>query len=402
MKYITADYIFPGAAAPMKNGFILAEDDGTIAAISSAELPPENNRDANCQLQIFDGIITPGFVNAHCHLELSYLKNQIAQGSGLTRFVKEILAVRNNYSLENILQAIDVAEKEMFESGIVAVADIANDDYTFAKKAASKIYFHTLLEAFDIVKSRAESVFENCINLSEKLKQVAPHNSNYSIVPHAPYTVTPALFELIETIAAIDNSIQSIHNQECLAEAQLFISKSGAMFDFFNNAGTAMQQFEATGKNSLHSVLPLLNSKCKTLLVHNTFTTKEDIAFAEALHKKLYWCFCPNANLYIENALPQFQNFIDANVKCCVGTDSYASNRSLNILDELKTISKHEPAIPLQTLLTWATQNGAEYLGIEKTFGSIEVGKKPGLNLIENVDLENLKLTDSSTVRKIC
>jgi cytosine/adenosine deaminase-related metal-dependent hydrolase len=397
MKYITADYIFPITSAPIKNGFVLVDDDGVITSVSSKPLPT-----ANCQLHTYRGILIPGFINAHCHLELSYLKNQIAQGSGLTGFVKEILAIRNNYSLETILQAIEVAEKEMFDNGIVAVADIANDDYTFVKKAASKIYFHTLLEAFDIVKSRAESVFENCINLSEKLKQIAPDNSNYSIVPHAPYTVTPTLFELLETFAGISHSIQSMHNQECLAEAELFINKSGVMYDFFNAAGTAMQQFEATGKNSLQSVLPLLNPDCKTLLVHNTFTSKEDIAFAEALHKKLYWCFCPNANLYIENALPPFQNFVDANVKCCVGTDSYASNWSLNILDELKTISKHEPSIPLQTLLTWATQNGAEYLGIEKTFGSMEAGKKPGLNLIENVDLENLKLTATSRVRKIC
>lgn len=397
MKYITADYIFPITSAPIKNGFVLVEDDGTIASISSRELLIDN-----CPLQTYNGIITPGFVNAHCHLELSYLKNQIAQGSGLTGFVNAILAIRNNYSIENILQAIEVAEKEMYENGIVAVADIANNNYTFAKKATSKIYFHTLLEAFDIVKERAESVFENCINLGEKLKQVAADNSSYSIVPHAPYTVTPTLFELLETFSGISHSIQSMHNQECLAEAELFINKSGAMFDFFSVAGTAMQQFEATGKNSLQSVLPFLNPLCKTLLVHNTFTSKEDIAYAEALHKKLYWCFCPNANLYIENALPLFQNFIDANLKCCVGTDSYASNWSLSILDELKTITKHEPAIPLQTLLTWATQNGAEYLGIEETFGSIETGKKPGLNLIENVDLENLKLTPLSTLSKIC
>lgn len=397
MKYFTADYIFPITSAPIKNGFVLTDDDGTIISVSN-----KVSETLNLKPETLKGIITPGFVNAHCHLELSYLKNQIAAGSGLTNFVKEILAIRNNFSLDAIHDAIEVAEKEMYQNGIVAVADIANDDYTFDKKAKSKIYFHTLLEAFDIVKERAETVFENCLNLGEKLNQITPNNCSNSIVPHAPYTVTPTLFELIETVAGINSSIQSIHNQECLAEAELFINKSGAMFDYFNAAGTAMQQFEATGKNSLRSVLPLLNSDCKTLLVHNTFTSKEDIEFAEALHKKLFWCFCPNANLYIENALPQFQNFIDSHVKCCVGTDSYASNWSLNILDELKTISKNNSDISLHTLLTWATQNGAEYLGIEKTFGSLDVGKKPGLNLIEDVDLENLKLTSASTVRKIC
>src|SRR5205085_587771 len=92
----------------------------------------------NYKPETLNGIIIPGFINAHCHLELSYLKNQIQQGSGLTGFIKEILAIRNNYSMEIIQQALIDAEKEMYDNGIVAVADIGNDDYTFAKKAESK------------------------------------------------------------------------------------------------------------------------------------------------------------------------------------------------------------------------------------------------------------------------
>jgi len=396
MKYITADYIFPITSPPIKNGFVLIDDDGTILEISQNEI-----KTSNLKPETLNGFIVPGFINAHCHLELSYLKNQIPQGSGLTNFIKEILAIRNNYSLEIIQQALIDGEKEMYENGIVAMADIANDDYTFAKKAESKIYFHTLPEAFDIVKERADATFKRCVALGEQLKTVAPRNSNYSIVPHAPYTVTPTLFEMIKNFAAKNNSIQSIHNQECEAESELFKNKTGAMYELFSNAGDAMQQFAATGKNSLQTILPLMNVESKTLLVHNTFTSKEDIEWAQQQHKKLYWCFCPNANLYIENRLPAFENFIAANAKCCVGTDSYASNWTLNILDELKTIAKHNPEIPLQTLLAWATINGAHYLGIEKTFGSIERGKKPGLNLIENVDLKKLRLTESSSVKKI-
>lgn len=396
MKYFTADYIFPITSAPIKNGFVLVDDDGTIISITD-----QPDKTLNLKPETLNGFITPGFINAHCHLELSYLKNQITPGTGLPGFIKEILAIRNNYSLELIKQTIVDAEKEMYENGIIAVADIANDDYTFAKKSESKIYFHTMLEAFDIVKERAELQFNRCVELSEQLKKVAPRNANNSIVPHAPYTVTPTLFELLKSFASKTNSIQSMHNQECIAESTLFETKTGAMFELFSNVGTAMQQFEATGKNSLQSVLPLMNKDSKTLLVHNTFTSKADIEWAQQQHKNLYWCFCPNANLYIENKLPQFENFITTNAKCCVGTDSYASNWSLNILDELKTITKHNASIPLQTKLTWTTYNGAEFLGIEKTAGSIEAGKKPGLNLIEHVDLKNVNLTSSSTVKKL-
>lgn len=396
MRCFNADYIFPVNSEPVKNGYVITDDEGAILSVTGQL--PENGI---TQTETFSGFIVPGFINAHCHLELSYLKNQIPPCGGLTLFIKEILAIRNNYSLENIKQAVIDGDKEMYENGIVAVADISNDDYSFHQKSLSSIYYHTLLEAFDIVKERAQETFSKCIELGKKLVSTVPANSNFSIVPHAAYTVTPFLFDMIKKHSRQQHTIQSMHNQECKAESDLFINRNGDMFEFFTQMGDAMEQFNATGKNSLKSVLQMINRNSRTLLVHNTFTSKGDIEWAHSHHKILYWCFCPNANLYIENRLPDFENFISANANCCIGTDSYASNYSLSILDELKTIAENNSSIPLQTLLTWATINGAEYLGIEKTFGTIETGKKPGLNLISNVDLKNLQINPSSTVTRI-
>ena len=131
------------------------------------------------------------------------------------------------------------------------------------------------------------------------------------------------------------------------------------------------------------------------LLVHNTFTQKEDIAFAKNAPIDVYWCFCPNANEFIEGTQPDYALFL--NEKCTIGTDSYASNWSLSILDELKTISNKNPDIPLEKLIKWGTYNGAQFLGFHQ-LGSIEKGKSPGLNLIENVQLGPFKLTEKSRV----
>ena len=132
------------------------------------------------------------------------------------------------------------------------------------------------------------------------------------------------------------------------------------------------------------------------LLVHNTFTNAEDIAFARSYSNTIYWCFCPNANEYIEKQQPDYSLF--KNEKCTIGTDSLASNWSLSILDELKTIANKDSSISLETLIKWATFNGAQFLGFSK-LGSIEKGKQPGLNLMSN--LNGMNLIASSSVKRI-
>ena len=119
------------------------------------------------------------------------------------------------------------------------------------------------------------------------------------------------------------------------------------------------------------------------MLVHNTFTNKHDIEFAKLLHYQLFWCLCPNANLYIENTLPNINLLLEEGCNLTIGTDSLASNTSLSIFDEISTIIKHYPAIKLEHLLRAATFNGAKFLGIENDFGLIEKNKNPGINLIK-------------------
>jgi cytosine/adenosine deaminase-related metal-dependent hydrolase len=125
----------------------------------------------------------------------------------------------------------------------------------------------------------------------------------------------------------------------------------------------------------------------------------KDISFVNRLDRDITWCFCPNANLYIENRLPKLDIFVANGLKMSLGTDSLASNDKLCMLSELKTISKHFPSISLDTSIAWATLNGAMHLGIDRKFGSLEVGKRPGLNLITAMD--GLNLTEASAVSKL-
>ncbi|MFC2138814.1 amidohydrolase family protein [Bacteroidota bacterium] len=134
------------------------------------------------------------------------------------------------------------------------------------------------------------------------------------------------------------------------------------------------------------------------LFIHNIFTSEEDMQYLNDYLEKIYWVLCPNSNLYIENKLPRVDLIRRYSNNIAIGTDSLSSNHKLSVLEEIKTISKAFPSISLEELISWATINGAKALGIDDKYGSIEIGKNPGLNLIKSLDLSNLNLTDNSQV----
>jgi cytosine/adenosine deaminase-related metal-dependent hydrolase len=142
-------------------------------------------------------------------------------------------------------------------------------------------------------------------------------------------------------------------------------------------------------------VIEYFPSDKKLLLVHNTESTEDDFKVALKKNPETFFCTCPNANLYIESKLPDYSIWKNYPDQICIGTDSTSSNHQLSILEEMKTIQKHDSAQTTEKLIQWGTLNGAKFFGWEKELGSIEVGKKPGLNLIsglENGTLEGSKL----------
>jgi len=392
-RKIAAHYVFTGIGKPIKNGILTVDDSGKILDISQSN---ENLREV-AGLEFYSGILIPGFVNTHCHLELSHLKGKINEHTGLPGFVSQINQTRQADDSE-IKKAIKKADADMWYNGIVAVGDISNTNHSFETKANSKIVYHTLLEIFTTNPGMVDKQFENAKKLDNQLKSLGLASS---IVPHAPYSVTPAMFDLIRDHDAENKQIISIHNQECASENELYRSKSGELHDTFVKLGINFDAIPQTGKNSLESIQPLMSKTVNTLLVHNTYSGLEDIEKAYKYFKKLYWCMCPNANLYIENRLPDISLFQLMGQKITIGTDSLASNHHLSILEELKTISYFFPQITTEELIKWSTINGAEALGLQHTLGSFEIGKAPGVNLIKQFDLKNLKFKKESTLKKL-
>jgi len=394
MRRISASYIFTGTDKMLKNGILVLNDDNSVHSLvdTKGDIQEAENT------EYYSGILCPGFINTHCHLELSHLKDQIPENLTLTGFIPTLIEKQKKIEQKNILSAIQKADKIMFANGISAVGDIYNTADTIDCKTNSDIYYHTFIEIFASSFSLAEKAF---LKGTELERLFSKNRLSCSVVPHAPYSVSEILFEKIQKRFRLSRGIVSIHNQESPSEKELFHNLTGKIAEMNTLLGGSYQNWKVTNKSSLLSVMPYLMDAEKIILVHNIYTDKEDITFLRKSGKKVWLSLCPRANLYIENKLPDIKMFYDQGMNLCIGTDSYASNQRLSILSELQTITEYCPQIPLNEILKWGTIHGAEALNISDRFGSFEAGKRPGVVLIEKADLKNLKLTEATTCRRL-
>lgn len=391
MRKITADWLFPISSEPIQNGVLITDKHGKILKIDSRD-----NYDS-ASLEQYRGVLVPGFVNTHCHLELSHMKGKVATGTTLIPFITGVVTQRAA-AAEIIADAIAQAEKEMIDGGIVAVGDISNVTDTFFQKEKGNLRYYTFVEMFDFLQDKdADREFEKYKAVYDALHLA--EGSQKSVVPHAPYSVSQKLFKRINDTNAKEGVTISIHNQETQPEQDLFLHGTGSFYDFYGKFGISLDGFVPSGKTAIHYALANLNPSVKTLFVHNTLTSKADIGAAQMWSDNVYWATCPNANLYIENRLPNYQNFIDDHARMTIGTDSLTSNWQLSILEEMKTIQRFQSYVPFDILIRWATLNGAKALGFDDTLGSFDIGKTPGINLL---DLENdFILRGATSVKKI-
>jgi cytosine/adenosine deaminase-related metal-dependent hydrolase len=384
-----ANNIFSGKEFLGVETVLITDNEGVIVDMT-------NTKEAGDNIEFIDGILTPGFINAHCHLELSHMKNTVPPGTGLVQFVQQVMTKRGA-SDEEKLDAMQKAEQELYQTGTVAVGDICNTADSISTKLKSNIYWHNFVEVSGFVDAMAGKRLEDSKVVLAKFKsEKSKAKSNATLSPHAPYSVSKTLFEQLnnETI----EQLITIHNQECEAEEKLYKNKTGGFLKLYKNFGIDISGFQPTDKSSLQSFLPYFTNNQSIISVHNTFTKKDDIDFVNAKGQQLFFCVCINANKYIEQTIPPFDLLRNSGHAIVIGTDSYASNWQLNILEEIKTIQK-DTNIPLQEILTWATSNGAKALQIADDFGSFEKGKKPGVVLIDNVS--GLLTTDESAARRI-
>lgn len=394
MRKIAANYIFPITGAPLRNGYVQVDDHGVITGIG--ELTGE------CEdTEFYNGILCPGFTNAHCHIELSHLKGCFKEATGMSGFINQINALRLTVGKEERIAALEEQLDQLYKQGVSALGDISNCSESFAAKATSPLYTRTYLELFGSEPADARAVLQSGRELAETARR---YGMDAAITPHSCYTMSP---ELITGAAreGLESGFLSYHNQESQEEEDLMISGTGALAE--NYKGRGLHTPPVTGKPALFYFTDRLLSfssspiQGRILLVHNTATNRESIEYALTHLQSPYWAICPLSNIFIHRALPPLELMREKGLKICLGTDSLSSNKILSMAEEIKCLHKHFPQIPLTEILSWATLNGAEAVGKEQELGSFEVGKKPGIVLVDQIDWDHFKLTAKSKTTRL-
>jgi cytosine/adenosine deaminase-related metal-dependent hydrolase len=383
-----ADHLFTGYEWLSNGSVLITSEEGEIVDIVPAESAGEG-------INRFSGILSPGFVNCHCHLELSHMKGIIPEKTGMVDFLVQVIQQRG-FDAQIIKMAIEEAENSMLQNGIVAVGDICNTANTVEQKKAGRLLYHNFIETMGFIEGAATQRFEASKSVYDQFARLyrIPAESN-SIVPHAPYSVSPALFQLITRFPG--NHLLTIHSQESAAEREFIEKGAGDFHRLYKALGIDISFYKPAGQRSLAAWLPNFLPAQSLILVHNTNTNKDDLEYIGsgellpmAIGTNLYFCICANANEYIGNPLPDIDLLRKYNAAIVVGTDSLASNHQLSVLAELQTISRHFPHIEKRELLQWATLNGAKALELDDAVGSFETGKAPGVLVIKE-DLSSVE-----------
>lgn len=350
-----------------------------------------DEKECGDEVEKLNGILCPGFINAHCHLELSHMRGHIPKLTGLVDFVLKVVTERHHAEQE-IFNAIENAEDEMLQNGIVAVGDICNNTLTIPQKNKGNLHYHNFIEASGFIPAFAKERFQKSVSILDEYRSGIRYPLS-SISPHAPYSVSPGMFSMINDLP--DNNLISIHNQETEAENEFIEKGSGDLLRMYKQMGIDISFFKPTGKTSLQTWLPHFTKGQTIILVHNVCTSGKDLEFLKrTTHNKkqeTFLCLCPNANLYISNTLPDINMFMQHTDNIVLGTDSLASNDALNMGAEIKTLQQHFKNIDLAVLLKWATSNGAKALQMDEKLGSFEKGKQPGVLLLDGKDLDKVK-----------
>jgi len=382
MRHFAANYIFDGENL-IKNSFISVDENNKIIYVGK-----ENEGLTERPLMIFfNGILTPGFVNTHCHLELSDYKKSDDPKKGLTNFIQSIIHNRNNGEDEKKIYAADAI---MYERGINLIGDIVNTNKTLKIKQNSRIEYHNFVEISGIKESDSAKRIVSSEVLANEFDSVGLKNS---IVPHSYYSISPTMLEYLGKTSV--NKIISLHFMESGEESEFYKGEKNALYKFLTEITPSFSRL-ADNCSGYYKLLQKFEDSASLILVHNVMTDSEMLPEGP----NYYFCLCPASNIFLGNNLPSHDFVYRNSQKLTIGTDSLASNTKLDIMHELKLLSQNYDKLDLISLLKISTINGAKALQ-NNNYGRFKEGMSPGVVLIENIDLVNLKLKETSFAKRI-
>jgi cytosine/adenosine deaminase-related metal-dependent hydrolase len=367
-----AAWIVPISEPPIRDGWIAVEQ-GRIAAMGKG--PPSRVHDGARQVDLGSVAVLPGLVNAHTHLELSYLRDEVPPASEFVTWIRGVMAARRrrpDASAPEILDAVDAAIAECAASGTALVGDISNTLVTFAPLAASRVGGVVFYELIAFNPPEPESLVEHASRQLDALGSAAQVRA--ALAAHAPYSVAPLVFRAIRR--AIDRhpfAPCSVHLSESVDEVEFLRTGGGAWRRLLDEVGSFNPRWTPPGVSPVQFLDDSGFLDERVLAVHGVQMSAADLA--RLWSRRATLVTCPRSNGHTGAGAPPIEDFYASGVRVAVGTDSLASAPDLNVFSELATIRALAPSVPAASLLDSATRQGARALGFDADFGTIEPGK---------------------------
>jgi cytosine/adenosine deaminase-related metal-dependent hydrolase len=347
-----------------------------------------------------DGTIVPGFVNAHTHLEFSELEQPIGEkGIEFTQWIRLVVAQRGavNDSLGKA-KAIQRGLTESMESGTSAIGEIAtlpfeSTHYSNSDGLLKVVFLEQLGRGSETSQVKQKELEDFFAEGQGMLSNASNAISNFSLgaSPHAPYSVGQDLLRQMITQSIAHQRPLAMHLAETKAEREFIENTSGPFVDLMKDFGI-WDPKNYSNQLSIFETLALLSSAPAALIVHGNYLSTEELDFIAEQSARLSIAFCPRTHDFFGHDTYPIAEILDRKINLCLGTDSRASNPDLNLMREMQQISQSFPHLDPQLILKMGTLNGAIALGLTESHGTLEIGKSAMMNFVTHPDAANGKL----------
>jgi cytosine/adenosine deaminase-related metal-dependent hydrolase len=373
-----ASWILPISEAPIRDGWV-AVDRGRVVAVGRRA--PSGIGPADVDLGPV--AVMPGLVNAHTHLELSYLRDEVSPSSAFVTWIGGVMAARRarpDPRAPEIMNAVTLAIAEAAAAGTTVIGDISNTLVTFDPLAGSPLAAVVFYELIRFHAPAPEAFVDAAVHSIDALPQT--DRVRASLAAHAPYSVAPLVFRAIR--AAVDRMPFvpcSVHLSESAEEVEFMRSGRGPWRAVLEQVGAWDPGWVPPGVSPVRFLDDNGFLDSRTLAVHGVQMTGDDLARLAVRGTTLVTC--PRSNGHTGAGAPPISDFYKSGVRVAVGTDSQASAPDLNVFAELATMRALAPQVPASALLDSATYQGARALGFDADYGTIEPGRLARLLVVE-------------------
>jgi cytosine/adenosine deaminase-related metal-dependent hydrolase len=363
-----------GSTPPIAAGAVVLDADERVLAVGDG--PRLRQRFPSVRFEQVPGVLVPGLVNAHTHLELSALRGQVPGGSGFVPWVNELVQLRAQRQPEHDSEAIDAAVSELLAAGVVAVGEVCNRLTSVAALAAVPIAGCVFHEVFGLRKDTAETTLAMAEQERERYP-LWPAQIRYALAPHTLYTLHPEVLQGILARVRASRGRSSLHLAEHAAERAFLETGGGAFADWLLARGASALDWSAPGCDPVDFADRLGALGPDVIAVHLTDARSDEIARLAEQHSPVV--LCPRSNLHIELKLPPLLDLLRAGIRPGLGTDSLASSASLDPLAEARALHQRFPTVAGLELIAMATGWGADALGFGQLLGRLRSDLYPGV-----------------------